>query len=127
MPDNAKTSTNTRQQREHRHDQLTTTVRGIVEQEKVARDAKTAKLRALRLAREAGFTPLENTVVECTWRYADLDTALRGLLAAGPAVGAMRYSGEEPVRQAVTTAIAPFRTLRRGYQIENRFRFLVAR
>ena len=80
-----------------------------------------------RLAREAGFTPLENTVVECTWRYADLDTALRGLLAAGPAVRAMRHSGEEPVRQAVTTAIAPFRTLRSGYQIENRFRFLVAR
>lgn len=80
-----------------------------------------------RLAREAGLTPLENTVVECTWRYADLETALRGLLAAGPAVRAMRHSGEEPVRQAVTMAIAPFRTLRSGYQIENRFRFLVAR
>ncbi len=80
-----------------------------------------------RLAREAGLTPLENTVVECTWSYADLDTALRGLLAAGLAVRAIRHSGEEPVRQAVTTAIAPFRTLRSGYQIENRFRFLVAR
>ncbi len=46
-------SMNSRQQREHRHDQLTTTVRGIVDQEKAARDAKTAKLRALRLAQEA--------------------------------------------------------------------------
>ena len=80
-----------------------------------------------RLAREAGLTPLENTVVECTWRYADLNTALRGLLAAGPAVRAMRHAGEEPLRHAVTAAIAPFRTLRGGYQIENRFRCLVAR
>jgi hypothetical protein len=47
----------TRQQREHRHDLLTTTVRGIVEQEKKAQDAKTAKLRALRLAHEAEHPP----------------------------------------------------------------------
>jgi hypothetical protein len=46
-------SLNTRQQREHRQDLLTTTVRGIVQQEKAAQDAKTAKLRALRLARES--------------------------------------------------------------------------
>jgi SAM-dependent methyltransferase len=80
-----------------------------------------------RLAREAGLSPIESTVVECTWRYAGLETALRGLLAAGPAVRAMRHSGEEPVRRAVTTAIAPFRTVQGAYQIENTFRLLVAR
>ena len=46
-------SLSSRQQREHRQDILTTTVRGIVQQEKAAQDAKTAKLRALRMAREA--------------------------------------------------------------------------
>jgi len=50
-------SLNSRQQREHRQDILTTTVRGIVQQEKAAQDAKTAKLRALRLAREAQEPP----------------------------------------------------------------------
>jgi hypothetical protein len=53
---------NTRQQREHRHDLLTTTVRGIVEQEKKAQDAKTAKLRALRLARETEEPPKADPV-----------------------------------------------------------------
>ena len=46
-----------RQQREQRQDILTTTVRGIVQQERAAQDAKTAKLRALRLAREADAPP----------------------------------------------------------------------
>lgn len=35
------------------HDQRTELVKGIVAQENAAADAKTAKLRALRLAREA--------------------------------------------------------------------------
>jgi SAM-dependent methyltransferase len=80
-----------------------------------------------QLAREAGFTPAESTVTDCTWRYADLETALRGLLSAGPAVRAVRHSGEEPVRRAVTAAIAPFRTAQGGYQIENSFRCLLVR
>jgi ubiquinone/menaquinone biosynthesis C-methylase UbiE len=80
-----------------------------------------------RLVREAGLAPIESTVVECTWRYTDLDTALRGLLSAGPAVSATRHAGEEPVRRAVTAAIAPFRTLQGSYHVENTFRFLVAR
>lgn len=58
MPEKTKnTSMNTREQREHRQDLLTTTVRGIVQQEKAIQDAKTAKLRALRLAREAEEPP----------------------------------------------------------------------
>ena len=73
MPDNAKSSTNTRQQREHRHDLLTTTVRGIVEQEKVARDAKTAKLRALRLAREAEEPPKAEPVAKRSRKTAKTD------------------------------------------------------
>jgi len=45
--------TNNKQQRDQRQDALTLAVRGIVEQEKAAQDAKTAKLRALRIARDA--------------------------------------------------------------------------
>jgi SAM-dependent methyltransferase len=80
-----------------------------------------------RFAVEAGFTPGEHANVECVWSYADLDTALRGLLSTGPAVRALRQVGEERVRRAVTEAIAPFRTARGGYRIENTFRYLVAR
>ena len=80
-----------------------------------------------RLAAEAGLTQAEAFDVECTWRYPDLDTALRGLLSAGPAVRAMRHSGEEAVRRAATEAIAPFRTMQGSYQIENTFRYVIAR
>jgi SAM-dependent methyltransferase len=79
-----------------------------------------------RLAAEAGLSPGEQVEVECTWHYADLDTALRGLLSAGPAIRAVRHAGEEPVRRAVTEAIAPFRTAQGRYAIENTFRYLVA-
>jgi SAM-dependent methyltransferase len=80
-----------------------------------------------RLALVAGLTPGERFDVECTWRYPDLETALRGLLSAGPAVRAIRHSGEEPVRRAVVEAIAPFRTAQGAYEIENTFRCLTAR
>ena len=49
--------TNNKQQRDQRQDALTLAVRGIVEQEKAVQDAKTAKLRALRLARDAAAPP----------------------------------------------------------------------
>jgi SAM-dependent methyltransferase len=80
-----------------------------------------------RLAVAAGLTPGDQLEVECTWYYPELDTALRGLLSAGPAVRAVRHSGEERVRRAVTDAITPFRTARGGYRIENTFRCLIAR
>jgi len=80
-----------------------------------------------RFAVEAGLTPGEHLEVECTWSYADLDTALRGLLSTGPAVRALREAGEDRARRAVIDAIAPFRTARGGYRIENTFRYLVAR
>ena len=75
MPENNKNlSPNTRQQREHRHDLLTTTVRGIVEQEKAARDAKTAKLRALRLARDADAPPAPQATPKRTRRKVTTDS-----------------------------------------------------
>jgi SAM-dependent methyltransferase len=79
-----------------------------------------------RLVEDAGLTPGEHVEVECTWPYPDLETALRGLLSAGPAVRAIRHAGEERVRRAVSDAIAPFRTAQGAYQIENTFRYLVA-
>lgn len=82
------------------------------------------KLEAL--AREADLEPLATKNVECVWSYPDLDTALRGLLAAGPAVGAIQAAGEPRVRRAVGQAIRPFRTASGAYCLENEFRYLVA-
>jgi len=45
--------------REARHDELTATVKGIVDKEKAVQDAKSEKLRKLREARDAAAVPPE--------------------------------------------------------------------
>jgi SAM-dependent methyltransferase len=77
-------------------------------------------------ARQAGLTPIKLEAVDTRWVYPDQDTALRGLLSAGVAVLAIQHSGEEQVRKAVAAALAPFRTAAGGYELRNRFRYLIA-
>lgn len=79
------------------------------------------------LARQAGLKPVEVKAVDCPWVYPDLDTALRGLLSAGPPYLAMQLSGEDRVREAAVKSIEPFRTAAGGYRMENKFLYLVAR
>ena len=79
-----------------------------------------------QLVGEAGLVPEDAVMVDCLWSYPDLDTALKGLLSAGPAIGAIRQAGESAARDAVSEAIRPFRTTRGGYELENRVRYLVA-
>jgi SAM-dependent methyltransferase len=83
------------------------------------------KLKAL--ASEAGLTPIEVVDVECPWIYPSLDVALRGMLSAGPAERAIRNSGMARAREAVTNAIAPYRTSSGEYRLNNKFRYLIAR
>jgi SAM-dependent methyltransferase len=83
-----------------------------------------AKLNAL--ASEAGLAPLEVIDVACPWSFPTLDAALRGMLSAGPAERAIRNSGMERARDAVTNAIAPYRKPSGEYHLNNKFRYLVA-
>jgi len=77
------------------------------------------------LATEAGLTPGDAAEVACPWRFDDLESALVAMLAAGPAVKAIRTSGEPAVSAAVTQAIEPFRQPTGGYVIGSTFRYLV--
>jgi SAM-dependent methyltransferase len=77
------------------------------------------------LAGAAGLTPGAADEVPCRWVYEDLDTCLRALLSSGPAVKAIQTSGEAAARDAVTTAIAPFRDASGGYSIGAAFRYLI--
>jgi hypothetical protein len=56
------------------------------------------KLEAL--ASEAGRMPGAVVDVLCLWVYPDLETALRGMLSAGPAERAIRASSFERAREA---------------------------
>lgn len=78
------------------------------------------------LVKQAGLTPMYVDDVECVWDYPDLETALRGLLSAGPAVRAIQSSGEQNVREAVADAIAPFKQSSGGYQLKNQLRYVIA-
>jgi SAM-dependent methyltransferase len=78
------------------------------------------------LVANAGFTARSVHDVATTWRYCDLDEAMRGLLCAGPGVAAIRAGGEEAVRAAALESIAAYRQSDGGYRIENQFRYLVA-
>lgn len=77
-------------------------------------------------AREAGLAPRRVDEVDCPFEYTDLETALRGLLSAGPTVRALQTSGEERVREAVVKSIAPFRLSAGGYRLENSFLLVTA-
>jgi hypothetical protein len=78
------------------------------------------------LAHEAGLTSREAGYLEVAEEYPDLETLLRGYLAAGPIVRAMRSSGEAAVREALTAALAPLRMASGGYRIEDELRYLIA-
>jgi SAM-dependent methyltransferase len=84
-----------------------------------------AKLKTL--AGEAGLTSGAIVDVACPWVYPDIETALRGMLSAGPAERAIRASSFERAREAVAVAIASCRTETGGYRLNNTFRYLVAR
>lgn len=78
------------------------------------------------LARQAGLTPQAAGEVACPWVYPDERTALRGLLASGPAIRAIEARGEQAVRQAILAALAPFKTPSGGYHLSSRYRYLIA-
>jgi hypothetical protein len=78
------------------------------------------------LASEAGLTPKEAGYVELAEEYPDLDTFLRGYLAAGPIVSAIRTLGEESVRVALTEGVRPLMTASGGVRFEDEYRYLIA-
>lgn len=78
------------------------------------------------LASRAGLVATALGSVSCPWIYPDQATALRGLLSSGPAIRAAQLAGETAVRDAVLTAIAPFRGPDGGYRLSNTFRYMVA-
>ena len=79
-----------------------------------------------QLAASAGLTVSERAVVAAVWEYPDEQTAVRGMLAAGPAVRAIEAVGEDGVRARVLEALAPFRCRDGGYRLENTFCYVVA-
>ena len=78
------------------------------------------------LAKEAGLVPREAGYLEVVEEYPDLETLLRGYLAHGSIVRAVRSSGEQRVRDALTDGVRGLVTASGGVRIEDEYRYLVA-
>lgn len=78
------------------------------------------------LAAQAGFETTAAHTVMITMHFQDEESAVRGLMAAGPAIRAIETSGEQAVASAVAKAIQPYRRSDGSFDLTNEFRFIVA-
>ena len=79
-----------------------------------------------RMAAEAGLTPVEAGYVRVPEDYPDLETMLRGYMAAAPFVRAARSAGAEAVRAALSQALQPLKVSSGRYRLEDEVRYLIA-
>ena len=79
------------------------------------------------LATKAGLTPEEAGYIELVETYPDLETLLRGVMAAPPMIRAGRTLGDDAVRNALTEVFHAFETPTESYALEEEVRYLIAR
>jgi len=83
-----------------------------------------ARLR--ELLESAGLRAGDPRDVECVWRYPDVETAMRGMKAAGPGTAAIRAAGEERVDEVLRGALEQFRQDDGTVTVRNVFRYSIA-
>jgi SAM-dependent methyltransferase len=74
----------------------------------------------------AGLTPTEAGYFSFAEEFPDLDTMLRGYMAAPPFVRAAQAAGEDQVRATLTEAFEPLRTGSGRYRLDEEVRYLIA-
>ena len=79
------------------------------------------------VATEAGLEPEEAGYIELVESYPNLETMLRGVMAAPPMVRAGRIVGDDAVRDALSEVFHSFETPTGSYALEEEVRYLIAR
>jgi SAM-dependent methyltransferase len=79
------------------------------------------------LAEQAGLTPQEAGYLDVVEEYPDLEILLRGYLAHGSVVRAVRNSDERRVREALSEGVRSLITASGGVRIADEYRYLIAR
>ncbi|MDE1190553.1 MAG: class I SAM-dependent methyltransferase [Arachidicoccus sp.] len=88
--------------------------------------ALTEKNLLENILEEIGLKIIDNKDVESTWDYPDTETALKGLLSAGPAVKAIEHAGYEKVHETILAAVQPY-IQSNGYVVyKNKFRIVIS-
>jgi SAM-dependent methyltransferase len=78
------------------------------------------------LATKAGLSPKEAGYIELVESYPNLETLLRGVMAAPPMVRAGRTVGDDAVRDALIEVFHSFETPTGSYALEEEVRYLIA-
>ena len=77
------------------------------------------------ILKELGLTILDSTDVDSIWDYPDAETALKGLLSAGPAAKAIEHAGYEEVYNALSEDVQ--RHSSNGHIVyKNKFRVVIS-
>lgn len=75
---------------------------------------------------EIGLQVLNSADVDSIWEYPNMDTAVKGLLSAGPIAKAIEFSGYDKVLQTTLEVAKPY-TQNNGHIIfKNKFRVVIA-
>lgn len=75
----------------------------------------------------AGLQITDICDVSSPWEYPDRETALKGLMSAGPVSAAIAYSGRDAVTRRVAESIEPYVQQNGGVIFRNKFRVATAR
>ncbi|WP_428327786.1 class I SAM-dependent methyltransferase [Mucilaginibacter sp.] len=75
---------------------------------------------------QADFKIIDNRDLDTTWDYPDTNTALRGLLAVGPAAKAIEMNGFEKVHDTVLQAVQPYIQSTGHVVYKNKFRVVIS-
>jgi SAM-dependent methyltransferase len=78
------------------------------------------------LLEQAGLQANDSGEIASTFAWPDDEAAWKAINSAGPTVMAVRYAGEEKVKQVVLDSLRPFRTNNGGYHEENKYRYVIA-
>jgi hypothetical protein len=73
----------------------------------------------------AGLQDVSVGYVDGPLEYPDDATALRALTSPGPVVQVIEHAGEEAVRAAILSGIAPYRRADGSYYLRNSWRYAV--
>jgi ubiquinone/menaquinone biosynthesis C-methylase UbiE len=78
------------------------------------------------LLKGIGLKIIDNVDVPSIWDYTDMDTALKGLMSAGPAAKAIEHSGFDKVYEAISAAAQPYVQGNGHVVYKNKYRIVIA-
>lgn len=78
------------------------------------------------MLKELGFSKINSTDITTVWDYADTDTAMKGLMSAGPVTKAIENNTFEKVYNTLLAAIQPYIQSNKHVVYNNKFRVVIA-